>query len=195
VSGKVGPGNPPESGRFKKKQSGNPDGRRRKKKEPEGAASAFEIIFDRTVPTIRDGRERQLTAEEALQWRTYKDAIAGDRVAQRTIMKMALKREKFLAKRRKQKLPDAEARFEMEDPTNAHDAMLLLGIASPTTKWGNSPEDDYVRLLLEPWAVQAALSRRRGGNRLTAREIADIKRSTRDPETLRWPRGTEDEQG
>ena len=66
--------------------------------------------------------------------------------------------------------------------------MLILGIADhdpdrqgPTSK---------AQLLLEPWAVQAALSRRRGGERLTDKEVAEIKRCTRDAGSLRWPRGT-----
>ena len=51
---------------------------------------------------------------------------------------------------------------------------------------------DRAQLLLEPWAVQAALHRRRGGNRLTDRERDEIRRCIRDPDSLRWPRGTEE---
>ena len=47
------------------------------------------------------------------------------------------------------------------------------------------------QLLLEPRSVQAALSRRRGGNRLTKDERDWIRRCTRDPDSLRWPRGTD----
>ena len=43
-----------------------------------------------------------------------------------------------------------------EDPTNANEALILLGIAEPDTGY---PDDEYERLLLRPWAVQAALSR------------------------------------
>lgn len=49
---------------------------------------------------------------------------------------------------------------------------------------------DRVPLLLELWAAQAALRRRRGGNRLTDTERDEIRRCTRDPDRLRWPRGT-----
>jgi hypothetical protein len=52
--------------------------------------------------------------------------------------------------------------------------------------------EDQAQLLLEPWAVQAALRRRRGGQRLTDKERDDIRRSTRDPDCLRWPRGTDE---
>ena len=47
---------------------------------------------------------------------------------------------------------------------------------------------ERAQLLLEPWAVQAALRRRRGGNRLTDRERDEIRRCTRDPDGLRWPK-------
>jgi hypothetical protein len=36
------------------------------------------------------------------------------------------------------------------------------------------------------------LRRRRGGNRLTDRERDEIRRCTRDPDSLRWPRGTDE---
>ena len=44
-------------------------------------------------------------------------------------------------------------------------------------------------MLLEPWAVQAALSRRRGGRKLRDKDVAEIRRCTRDPDSLRWPKG------
>ena len=75
---------------------------------------------------------------------------------------------------------------------NADEALLLLGIAEPDTRW-DDPHDGYERLLLQPWAVQAALSRP-GRRRLSAQEVSEIKRCTREPETLRWPRRDENEQ-
>ena len=63
-------------------------------------------------------------------------------------------------------------------------------IAEPDTRWID-PADPDERLLLQPWAVQAALSRR-GRRRLSDSDIAEIKRCTRDPETLRWPAGVDE---
>src|SRR5262249_21901352 len=71
------------------------------------------------------------------------------------------------------------------DPRNADAAMCLLGIAAPNK---SRVERDPDAILLEPWAVQAALRRRRGGKALTMKDIGDIERCTRAPETLRWPR-------
>jgi len=70
---------------------------------------------------------------------------------------------------------------------------LLLGIAEPDTR-SYGPNDQYERLLLRPWAVQVALSRP-GRRRLSGWDISEIKRCTRDPQTLRWPAGTLHEQG
>jgi len=48
----------------------------------------------------QNGRQRELTVEEALQHRTYQDAIAGSRFAQRQVLKRIAKREQWLAARR-----------------------------------------------------------------------------------------------
>ncbi|KAB2886509.1 MAG: hypothetical protein F9K34_01925 [Albidovulum sp.] len=75
------------------------------------------------------------------------------------------------------------------DPDNASEALLILGIACEDPRdYGSN--NKYQRLLLEPWAVQAALSRRRGGAKLTDKEIGEIRRCTRASDNLRWPRGT-----
>jgi hypothetical protein len=76
---------------------------------------------------------------------------------------------------------------EPTDPDNAHEALILLAIAEPDARW-TAEEDKYERLLLQPWAVQAALSRR-GRRSLSVREVSEIKRCTRDAATLRWPAG------
>jgi hypothetical protein len=76
--------------------------------------------------------------------------------------------------------------MEPKDPRNADEALLILGVASPDTKWGGSPDDERERLLLEPWAVEAALARR-GARRLSARDIEEARRSTRDANSLSWP--------
>ena len=70
--------NPPEHTRFRKGQSGNPKGRPRKQVP---ATSAFDVIFEKTLSVTQNGVERELTVEEALQLRTYQDALAGNRSA------------------------------------------------------------------------------------------------------------------
>ena len=180
----------PRTGQFQKGRSGNPKGRPRKQTVlPDAAPSAFEIVFDKRVTVSQGGVDRELLVEEALQLRTYQDALAGDRAAQRTVLKMIAKREKAMVdsgQRIQRKMPSITRKIEPTEPRNADAAMCLLGIAAPDTS------DTYHAdaLLLEPWAVQAALSRRRGSEPLTTLDVGDIKRRTRAPETLRWPRRT-----
>jgi len=81
--------------------------------------------------------------------------------------------------------------IEPADPENANPALLLLGIAEPDPRWPVA-RDGSEALRLQPWAVQAALSRP-GRRRLSGKDVAEIKRCTRDAETLRWPRGLGDE--
>jgi hypothetical protein len=185
MSKPVGPGRPPLDGRFKKGQSGNPKGRPKTKKEPTG--SAFDIVIDKTLTVTKDGEPREVTVEEALRHQTYQKAIEGNRTAQRQILKMIQKREEYFAKQESRTTPAVDVRFEPGDPDNANQAMLILGIATRDQK-RDSEGSKYEHLLLEPWAVQAALSRRRGGSRLTDKDIVEIKRCTRDADTLRWPR-------
>ena len=144
--------------------------------------------MDRTLTRTQSGKSREVTVEEALQHRTYQDAIAGNRAAQREVLKMIERREKWLATNRPKQQQAVEWLIEPKDPRNADEALLLLGIAEPDTRWDDPNE--HMSLLLQPWAVQAALSRP-GRRRLSAQDVSEIKRCTREPETLRWPAGTE----
>lgn len=169
--------------RFRKGQSGNPKGRP-KKAAP--SPSAFDIIIDRTLTVLQNGVERELTIDEALQQRTYQDALGGSRSARREVLKMIAKREKWIAGQIKPpRSRPAEVVFA-QDPDNAHEALLLLGIATRDTSVCYGSHDPYDRLLLEPWAVEAALKRLRRSS-IEDTKISDIRRCTRDPETIRWP--------
>src|SRR5262249_34004521 len=92
----------PRTGRFLKGHSGNPNGRPRKQKAPPAATrSALKIVFDKRVTVTQGGVDRDLSVEEALQLRTYKNALAGNRAASREVLKMIAKREKAIADREK----------------------------------------------------------------------------------------------
>ncbi len=129
--------------------------------------------------------------EEALQQRTYCDAVAGKRIAQREVVKWIMKREAWLAKHAAKASWQPITRLISPDPDNADAALMHLGTAAP-----NPARADIgghrAQLLLEPWAVQAALRRRRGGRRLTDSERDEIRRCTRDPDSLRWRRETDE---
>jgi Family of unknown function (DUF5681) len=180
----------PQTGRFQKGHSGNPKGRPRKQRAlPDTPRSAFEIVLEKRVTVTQAGIDQELSVQEALQLRTYQDALAGSRAARREVLKMIKKREKAMADRRlqtPQTRPSVTVKWS-PDARNADAAMCLLGIAAPNK---SRDERNPGAILLEPWAVQAALGRRRGSKALTLEDVGQIKRCTRAPETLRWPRRT-----
>jgi len=162
------------STRFVKGKSGNPKGR-----EPRAAGprSAFDVVLHRVLEVVQDGKVRALTVEEALQWRTYQAAIAGDRSARRAVLRMIAVREKAISARQPvRKRPKVV--FETADPDNADEALLALGIATLDPRW---PAER--RLLLEPWAVEAAFARSRE-LQPEPMSMEMIQRSTRQANTV-----------
>lgn len=146
-------------------------------------------MVEKTLSVTRHGVAREITAEEALQQKIYQDAVAGKGMAQRQVLKWILKREAWLEKHApKASLPTITGRVS-PDPDNADAALLLLGIAVDDPSRAEFGKN-RAQLLLEPGAVQEALRRRRGGQRLTDSERREIRRCTRHPDGLRWPRGT-----
>ena len=176
-------------GHFPADHCGNRKGR------PKGTrvkpASVFDVLLEKTLTvTGPGGLQREMTIEEALQQRTYADALANQPMAMRQVTKWIMKREAWLAKHapRSPSRP-AITRLISPDPDNADAALVLLGIAAANPARAGYG-DDRLPLLLEHWATQAAISRRRGGKRLTEAERDWIRRCTRNPDSLRWPRGT-----
>jgi Family of unknown function (DUF5681) len=129
----------PRTGQFQKGHSGNSKGRPRKPRAlPETIRSAFEIVLEKRVTVTQAGLDQELSVEEALQLRTYQDALAGNRSARREVLKMIAKREKAMADRglrtQRQSVPPKIS----PDPRNADAAMCLLGIAAP-----NKSREEY----------------------------------------------------
>jgi hypothetical protein len=177
----------PNPGWFPKGRSGNLKGRPKSSRVRNG--SAFEVLVEKTLTVANRGSTtREIPVEEALQQRTYQDALAGKRMAMREVVKWIIKRDAWLAKH-EPKGRQPILWIKNPDPGNADAALVLLGIAASNPAHANSGAK-RAPLLLEPWAVQAALRRRRGGQRLTEEELEKVRRCTRNPETLRWPRGT-----
>lgn len=179
-------GIPPEEYRFRKGETGNPKGR------PRGSTqtrkSAFDVITD-TELTIRAGETTTtLSAEEALHLKTYQQAIGGDKKAWAEVLDMIIAREKAL-EALAPPIPGPELLIEKGDPDNAHEAMVLLGIASYDLERGGfsaDPERGVRYLLLEPWAVQLALQHR-SLTHLSDSSKHLVKAWTRDRDRLRWP--------
>ncbi|WP_339635856.1 DUF5681 domain-containing protein [uncultured Sneathiella sp.] len=181
-------GNPPVSGRFKPGQSGNPKGRPKSKVEHR-SVSAINVIMDKTVTVNRNGKLKEIKVEEALQQRTFQDALDGNRMAQREILKWIVKRDKYLAAENRKKSPKAVALKYTGDPSNADDALLLLKVTALDPRRQDF-KSDRPQMLLEPWAVQMAMGKRRGVKKLTEKQTLEIQRCTRDSDSLKWPRGT-----
>lgn len=175
-------------GWFRKGRSGNPGGR--PKRIAQDQPSAFDIIIDKTLTVTRAGTAREITLEEALQQRTYQEALSGKRMAIREVLRWIVKRERWLAKNR----PARRAKITFlgmgRDPENADQALLLLGIARENTDRSHLGLI-RLQLKLEPWAVKAALKRRRGTRSLTKKQVDDIRRCMHDDGTVRLPAGTD----
>ena len=182
-------------GRFTPGKSGNPKGRPKKAKpQAEARPSAFDIITTLTLPMVQDGVERDVTLQEALTLKTYQDALKGSQLARKKILKMIEERDAVRAKQQKSRAFQTrkiEMRATSKDPDNADTAMLLLDIARHDPAGAELAQyHQRAQLLLEPWAVQAALSRRRSTTPLSPRALSEIERCTRDTSSLKWPRGS-----
>jgi hypothetical protein len=175
---------PPHAGRFPKGRSGNPKGRPRGSGKHAERYSAFEVLLDKTLTVTIAGKAREISMEEALTQRTFKDALAGKGMSVREIVKWIIKRETWFRKHlSRDPSPPKITRLISPDPDNADAALVLLGIAAPNpARAGFSSE--RAQLILEPWAVQLALRRTSGGASLTDRDRDDVQRCTRDAHTL-----------
>lgn len=165
--------------RFQPGQSGNPGGRP-KARRPH--VSAFDIVFDQTLTVTQGGQERELSIDEALELQTYQAALGGSRMAIRKVLKMVEKRETALAARVKpvHRPIKVETHYTSD---NAHEAMLLLGIAQP------DPDLPTTRWKLHTWVTQAAISKP-GRKQLAEKDLKNVKFFTFDSAKLRWPKGT-----
>lgn len=170
---------PRPRGQFAKGRSGNPGGRPRTQRA-QPTASAFDIIIDKTLTITQGGISREVSVDEALQHKTYQDALAGSRLARREILKMIAKREKALAAMTPPR-PLGTVSMEHFDPGNAVGALVLLGVAE------HASDAQDRRLKLFPWAVQHALGRR-GQPALSAPELTRIKECTLEEDKVRWPK-------
>src|SRR5690349_20692393 len=86
----------PNRGQFQKGRSGNPGGRPRRTQNT--SSSAFDVIIGRTLKASRGGVIHEVTVEEALQQRTYQEALTGKSLAIREVLRWILKREQWMAK-------------------------------------------------------------------------------------------------
>lgn len=170
-------------GRFVKGQSGNPNGRPRKRRPN---VSAFDIVIDKRLTVTQNGEERELTVDEALQLQTYQAALGGSRPAVRAVLKMIEKREQALRRLQPAIERDRPMVTLSYDTDSADEAMLLLGIIC------RNPEESGDRgprpLLVETWAAKAAFSQP-GRRKLDVSKENDLRLFVRDFAKIRRPWG------
>jgi hypothetical protein len=105
--------------------------------------------MEKTLTIDHPSGTREITVEEALQQRTYRDALAGKRPAMREVLRWMKKREAWLAEHMPKASRHDFVLRTSDDPDNADTALLLLGIAAANparADWGK----DRAQLLLEP---------------------------------------------
>jgi len=183
-------------GRFVAGSSPNPKGRPRKATEK--AESQLDVLLSKSVTvTAPDGSLRGVSASEAVELRTLRDALDGRAGPIARVTKWLIKRERWFRKKYEEKaariseMTPVTPPRSYSDPENADEALQLLGIASRDAAYEESVNrPGYVHLRLEPWAVQAALKRRRSPEPFSKAEITNIEACSWHPEAIDWPEGS-----
>ena len=171
----VSHGRPPKTTRFPKGVSGNPLGRPKGKK----AELPHEAVLGRMVTIRKDGREQQVTAEEAFLLHIGKAGMDGDGPAARATLAVI------------ERARTEQAEAEPVGPT----AIILSGVVPGSVTSALEPLRmarrldafrETAHIMLEPWIVEAAL-KRLGSRRLSEEDQKAVFAATRTPKKVRWP--------
>lgn len=170
----AGYGKPPVATRFKKGQSGNPNGR------PKGRHNAppYEAVLGQMVTIRENGEERRVTAAEAFLLQITKRGLEGDSAAARSAM--AAIEEARSSRVRSSAIPKQMV-VTLVQPGTVNSALQPLRMATKLDRYRPS-----ARMMLEPWIVELALSRL-GDQRLSPEEQAKVVEAVRTPNKVRWP--------
>ncbi|WP_394270327.1 DUF5681 domain-containing protein [Qipengyuania sp.] len=169
----VGYAKPPVATRFLKGRSGNPRGRpkNRRREVP------YDAALGQMVTIREDGHERRVTAAEAFLLQLTQKGLAGDSAAARWSL------EAIEAARASLTEEHEKVQVIITLVASGADCILdTLGLA--TLKYADDPLRS--RWEINPWAVEAALSRM-GTRGLTEAEQREVWRNTRLPHKVAWP--------
>nr|AGU10192.1 hypothetical protein [uncultured organism] len=177
MSYSVGRGRPPKETQFPEGHSGNSKGR------PKGTGKRknrrYEAVFSQKVSVQIDGQTREVRADEAFMLSVAQHGAKGKPAAKRAAFAILedLKPKGGGNGRR----PIHVTYRVYADPGDVYDSLEKLGAAR--TLFMCQP---IARVVIEPWAVQAALDRL-GDQRLGEDEQKTVVAATRRPHKVEWP--------
>lgn len=170
----VGYGRPPKATRFKKGQSGNPKGRPRNRRRD----IPYDGVLGQMVTIREDGRERRVTAAEAFILQLTKKGLEGDSASARASL-TAIENARAARLARGEDVQQVRIRFRTFGLCCVVEGLGIGVLVNKTNK-------ERARMLLKPWAIEAALARL-GTHRLSAEEQQVVLASTGTPHKVRWP--------
>ncbi len=166
-----GYGRPPVSKRFKKKKSGNPNGRPKGRKR----TLPYEVALGWTVKISTGGEEKEFTAAEAVLAHLAHQAKTDSTAASLLAEVLEGYQPSTAAGSRVLVLPV----HAMGSPNNAARYIRAAKLLYPL--------EPHARVKLENWVVEAALARL-GDQRLTLEEQREVEDATRFPHKMKWPK-------
>ena len=170
----VGHGTPPKASRFRKGKSGNPKGR------PKNRARElpYNAVLGQMVTIRENGRERRVTAAEAFLLQLTQKGLAGDSAAARASLE-AIEVARSTRGEEQQTITGIIVKTVRSGADAILDRLDLARLKYPT-------DEKKVRWEINPWVVEAALSRF-GDRRLSCDEQREVWSSVRRPQDVNWP--------